>query len=305
VKYYLRKLKMTDISINVANDLTGLKSVIENTNFYAKGYVWKGRKIRHDDGTIEQEEVVLMDATEEQLNGYHAHCISMLYNKDHQNPGRYPLLQIIQSQKDRCGVELFLRESEAKGTSRYTIIDSIKKAVLYSGIKDDELRSMTLDAFVSVESQYSKLPIKLVQDGCTQRLGKFDKSHITLTFILKQGLKVTDEEDQQLTEYTTDAKGGQVKRNVLEVVRERLNIAAHMKLKTDSKGLNYTQLRAMLNLRNRFYNELTVEQLKTLRYRILFALEDDVMFHIQQWETRLNQIKEVAKLRGIDLGVQV
>lgn len=290
-----------EYSTNVATDFSSLQTIVEKSNFYAKSYVWKGRKIKRDDGTFEQEEVPLMDASEKQLRGFYNHCISMLYNKDHQAPGRYPLLQIIQSQKDRAGVELFLRESESKGTSRYTIIDSIKKAVLYSGIKDEQLKSMTLDEFIIVESQYSKLPIKLVQDGCTQRLGKFDKSHITLTFILKQGLKLTDEEEQDLTEFTYKPDGGQVKRNPLDIVRERLGIAAHMKLKTDAKGLTYTQLRAMLNLRNRYYNELTKEQLLVLRYRILFALEDDVMFHIQQWETRLNQIKEVAKLREIDL----
>lgn len=291
---------MSENNTNVATDFKSLQTVIEKSNFYAKSYVWKGRKIRKEDGTFEQEELLLMDASEKALIGFYNHCISMLYNKDHQSPGRYPLLQIIQSQKDRCGVELFLRDSEAKSTSRYTIIDSIKKAILYSGIKEDQLKNMTLDEFVNVESQYSKLPIKLIQDGCTQRLGKFDKSHITLTFILKQGLKITEEEEQDLTEYV-----GGVKKNILDVVRDRLCIAPHMKLKTDAKGLTYTQLRAMLNLRNRYYNELTKEQLQVLRYRILFALEDDVMFHIQQWETRLSQIKEVAKLRDIDLGVQV
>jgi len=292
---------MGEYNTNVATDFRSLQSIIEKNNFYAKSYVWKGKKIRREDGTFEQEEVLLMDAEEDQLIKYYNHCISMLYNKDHQNPGRYPLLQIIQSQKDRCGVELFLRDSEKSGMSRYVIVDSIKKAIMYSGIKEDQLKNMTLDEFYKVESQYAKLPVKLVQDGCTQRLGKFDKSHITLTFILKQGLKVVEEEEIELTEKDSDGN----KRNILDVVRERLTIAPHMKLKTDAKGLTYTQLRAMLNLRNRYYNELNKEQLQVLRYRILLALEDDVMFHIQQWETRLNQIKEVAKLRDIELGPQV
>jgi hypothetical protein len=261
--------------------------------------------VRNEDGTFEQEEELLMDVEEDKLKGYFNHCISMLHNSDHDSPGRYPLLNIIQSQKDRIGVELFLRESEAKGSHRYTIIDSIKQAIRYSGITQEQLKSMTLDEFVGVDSQYAKLPIKLVQEGCLQRLGKFDKSHITLTFILKQGLKTSEEDEQELTEYVLDAKGNQVKRPMLEVVRERLNIADHMKLKVDAKGLTYSQLRAMLNLKNRYYNELTGEQLKTLRNRILFSLEDDVTFHIHQWETRKEQIKEVAALRGIELPLKV
>jgi hypothetical protein len=290
---------------NVVTDLRNLGDIVEKTNFHAKNYVWKGKKVRKDDGTFEQEEVLLMDVEPQQLKTYFNHCISMLYNKDHQSPGRYPLLQIIQSQKDRCGVELFLRDSERQGTSRYTIIDSIKQAVRYSGITPDQLKTMALEDFVTVDSKYSKLPITLVEDGCINRLGKFDKSHITLTFILKQGLKVADEEDRELTEYAMNTKGDSVKRNILEVVRERLNIADHMKLKIDAKGLAYKELRAMLNLQNRYYNELLMEQLQTLRYRILFSLEDDVLFHIQQWETRLKQIKEVAALREIDLEVKV
>lgn len=282
-----------------------LKTAIEHSNFHLNNYIWKGRKVRSEDGTFKQEEIRLMDAPIEKLKEFHRHSISMLYNHDHQNPGRYPLLEIIQSQRDRTGVELFLRESEATGTSRYTIIESVKQAIRYSGITQDQVKNLQLSEFVQVHSQYSNLPIKLVQEGCLQKLGKFDKSHITLTFILKQGLKVSESEDQELTEYAYDAKGNHVRRNILDVVRERLNIADHMPLKLDSKGLTYTELRAMLNLRSRYYNELTTEQLRTLRNRILFSLEDDVTFHIQQWEERLAQIKEVAEARAIDLGIQV
>lgn len=278
-----------------------LQTAIQDGNFYAKSYVWKGRKEKDANGIFVQEVVNLIDADEKQLRGFYNHCISMLYNQDRQNPGRRPLLDIIQSQKDRCGVELYLREAESEGTSRYTIIESIKKTMLFSGISNDQVKNLTLKEFVVVSSQFANLPIKLVQEGCLQRLGKFDKSHITLTFILKQGLKISEDEEQELTEYTLDHKGNSVKRNYIDVVRERLSIADHMKLKLDPKGLSYSQLRAMLTLKSRYYNELTTEQLRTLRNRILFSLEDDIMFHIQQWEDRINQIREVAELKGIEL----
>lgn len=276
-----------------------LQTAIEDGKFYAKSYIWKGKKDKDANGNFVQETVNLIDASEKQLRGFYTHCISMLYNQDRKSPGRRPLLDIVQAQKDRAGVELFLRESEAEGTSRYTIIESIKQAMRFSGITQDQAKSMFLNEFVVVNSQYGNLPIKLVQEGCLQRLGKFDKSHITLTFILKQGLRLTEDEEQELSEYTIDERGNQVKRNYVEVVKERLNIADHMKVKIDSKGLTYSQLRAMLNLKSRYYNELTTEQLKTLRYRILFSLEDDIMFHIQQWEERMAQLTEVAQLKGI------
>lgn len=274
-----------------------LQGVIEKSNFHANGYVWKAGKEKDANGNFVQKEVKLMEATVDQLRGFLAHCNSMLNNQDKDRPGRYPLLQIIQSQKDRCGVELFLRESEAEGVSRYTIIDSIKQVIRNSGISQEQMKSMVLGDFIVVKSQFHSLPIKLIQDGCLNRLGKFDKSHITLTFILKQGLRILPEEEKELSETFADGS----KRNYLDVVRERLNIVDHLNLKIDSKGLTYSQLRAMLNLRNRYYNELTVDQLKTLRYRILFSLEDEIMFHISQWENRMGQIKEVATIREITL----
>jgi hypothetical protein len=266
-------------------------------NHHARTYIWKGRKERLLNGETAQEVVNLMDASEEQLRRFYAHCNSMLYNPDHKSPGRRPLLVVIQNQRNQCGVELFLREEEAKGTTRYPIISTINKIIRDSGISQQELNQFTLGRILDVPQQYSDLPIKLVQDGCLQKLGKFDRSHITLTFILKQGLRLTPEEEKELTEY--DDKGNQIP--FVDVVRQKQNIGDHMKLKMNPKGLTYTQLRAMLSLKPRNYSELTTEQLRTLRNRILFSLEDDVMFHINQWEERISQIMEVAELRDINL----
>ena len=57
----------------------------------------------------------------------------------------------------------------------------------------------------------------------------------------------------------------------------------------------------MLLLRSKKYSELTTDQLKTLRNVILFALSDEVRFHINQWESRITQLKEVAEFKGITL----
>ena len=276
-----------------------LKNAMKQGNFYEKSYIWKGEKKKDANGNFTQEIVNLMECDEAKLRGFYNHCISMLYNQDKKKPGRRPLLDIIQSQKDRIGVELFLRESEIEGSTRFTIMESIKKSLLFSGITTDEMKALTLSEFIIVNSQYANLPIKLVQEGCLSRLGKFDKSHITLTFILKQGLRISQEEEQELTEYVYDEKGNSVRRNYIDVIRERLNIADHMKIKLDPKGLTFTQLRAMLNLKSRYYNELTIEQLRTLRNRILFSLEEDIAFHIEQWEKRIAQIKEVAEIKNI------
>lgn len=48
----------------------------------------------------------------------------------------------------------------------------------------------------------------------------------------------------------------------------------------------------MINLKsNKKYLELTTNQLETLRDKVLFLLEENVSFHISQWETLMAQIE--------------
>ena len=109
---------------------------------------------------------------------------------------------------------------------------------------------------------------------------------------------LTSAESKDLIEYAPD---GSV-RDRLEVVKERLNIKELERLYINSKGLNYTQMRAMLNIKpNRKYLDLTTAQLETLRYRILFNLEETVKEHIAAWENRMEEIELVATHKGYKL----
>ena len=93
--------------------------------------------------------------------------------------------------------------------------------------------------------------------------------------------------------YFKDEKTGEV-RDRLEIIKENLSLKNSIPIKITPKGLSYTQLRSMTTLKSKKYSELTTDQLKTLRNRILFALGDDCRFHIKQWETRMKQIEAVA-----------
>ena len=58
----------------------------------------------------------------------------------------------------------------------------------------------------------------------------------------------------------------------------------------------------MINLKsNKKYIELTTNQLETLRDKVLFLLEENVSFHISQWETLMAQIEEVAEFKKYKL----
>ena len=124
----------------------------------------------------------------------------------------------------------------------------------------------------------------------------FNKKHITRTFILKQGVWLTPTESKELL----GKEGVEVDR--LAVIREHLGIKDVERVNLNSRGINYTQMRAMLNLKpNKKYADLTTDQLETLRNRILFNLEEEVKSHITAWEKRMEEIELVAEHNNIKL----
>jgi hypothetical protein len=172
-------------------------------------------------------------------------------------------------------------------------------AEVYKSIKEEysnkRLGPITIEFVASgVQEEFKRLPLDLVIDGCLDRLSRLNKEHITLTFILKQGLWFTSAESKDLTE--TDINGKI--RNKIDVVKERLRLRPETNIIITPKGLTYSQLRAMINLTSKKYTELTTEQLHTLRDRVLFALEENVKLHISQWEKRIVQINQVAEYKG-------
>ena len=276
-----------------------LKEAIEKKQLDITSFVWKGSKSLDENGKYKQNEKRLVDMSERELQNCYDHCRTMLFNKDSENPGRYVVLEIISDQKDRIGAELFLRHVEQNhNLTRFTLLTSINEFLRNNKETLKNYKITVGDAIPSSPDEFIKIPINMVIDGCLDRLGTFNKKHITRTFILKQGIWLTPTESKELIEYNPD---GSVK-DRLEVVRERLNVKEVEKLFINSKGLNFTQMRAMLNIRpNRKYLDLTTAQLETLRYRILFNLEESVKNHITSWERRMEEIEMVADSKNYKL----
>ena len=277
-----------------------LEEAIASKKADIKSFVWKGEK-KEVNGVLTQEEIRLIDADENQLKKFYNHCMSMLYNEDKQNPGRYLLLNIIKDQIERCNCELFLRWLEQeKGKPRFTFLSDIRTILDNNKDSIPDTKSVPISAIVGgCPDECKDIPISLVIEDRIDRLGYFNKQHITLSFIVKQGLWFTQQELKDLTERNED---GTIKDRI-EVVKERLGLKLkpNINLYITPKGLTFGQLKAMLLLRSKKYSELTTDQLKTLRNLILFALSDEVRFHINQWEARISQLHEVAKLKDITL----
>lgn len=262
-------------------------------------YVWKGRKTHTNDGKVLQNEVRLVDASPAALNEYYNHCLDMLYNDDKINPGRYLVLDIIKDQRERCNCELFLRYVETeKGIKKPAFLAQIRGVIDNNpDVIMDPKNHTVSDIVGSPLPEFADINLDLVMDGCLDRLGKFYRKHITLAFILKQGIWFTPQESKELVE--KDSAG--IERNKMDVVRERLGLDPGTIIRATPRGLSYSQFRAMVKLRSNKYSDLSTIQLQTLRDRILFILEDDVKFHIRQWEERISQIKKVAEFNGIEL----
>ena len=276
---------------------------IEAKNNDTKSFVWK--LARKADGT--QEEIRLLDASEEQLNTFYKHCKSMLHSEDKLNPGRYVLLKIIEEQRRKCNVELFLRKLESgsicsdnKPYPRHLYIQDIRSYM--NTHKEDfpsnELKEISISSISGgLPREFGRISIDEVLNGCLDQLGYFDNKHVTFSFILNMGVYLTPEE---MKEFDVKDKDGNT-RSKLEVIKERLGIKPSVRLTVKPTGLNFNELRAMVNLKSKKYSDLTTDQLTVLRNKVLFRLENEVMFHIEQWEERMRQIELVAKERGIML----
>ena len=280
-----------------------LMEAIEAKNNDTKSFVWK--LARKSDGT--QEEIRLVDATPEQLNTFYKHCKSMLYSEDKLNPGRYVLLKIIEDQRRKCNVELFLRKLESgalcadgKPYPRYLYLQDIRSYMNANkaSFPTEELSNISIAAVTKgLPREFERISIEEVIDACLDRLNTFDNKHITFSFILNMGVYLTSAEMKEFDEKDKDGNT----RSKLEVIKERLNIKPTVRLTVKPTGLNFSELRAMVNLKPKKYSDLTTDQLTVLRNKVLFRLEDEVQFHIEQWQERIRQIELVANERGITL----
>lgn len=272
------------------------KAFIDRDN-NINNFVWKGAKELDKNGKFVQKEIPLSSATPEELKQFHKHSKTMLFNTDKRNLGRVTLLKEISDQRNRCGVELFYRDAKAKGTTAFAIVDALRSAINTAQLNQLEIEELQLGDLMTISSDFAALPAQLVIDGGLDKLGKFDRSHITLTFIIKQGIWLSDEEKKDFDQLTDKSA-----KEKISIIKDTLKIPVTVNLTFNPvTGLTIKEMRSILALRSRKYSEMSTEQLTTLRYKLLFALEDQVNLHISQWNERIRQIELVADSRDIKL----
>lgn len=297
-----------------------LTEALNNKKNDINSFIWKGPR-KKVNGTVVQEETKLVDATPKQLQQFYDYCNSMLYNKDKDHPGRVVLLGQIKNERNKCNVELFLRyvensykQSDRKKTPRFLFLEQLREAIDNTpNFPRDKMSDITISSFSSydVPEEFAQLTIDDITKGCLNQLGIFNKKRISLQFLLNLGICLSKDEKKELLK---DARYLGI--TLEEAIKERCELKDDIAVRIIPEGgLTFTEFRAMVNLRHREYPNIatnyrsntieyismTTDQLKALREKVLFHLEDRILKHISQWESRMKQIMQVAESRGIEL----
>ena len=253
-------------------------------------FVWKGKKSKSG-----QSEVKMMDCTPEELRSFYKHCESMLNSTDRKNPGRNVVYNQIQNQKDRCTTELFLRWlNSERNISKYAFLNSIRE-FLENNPQIDQKEDKMSKVISGCPQEFMELPISLVLDGCLDCLGVFNKHHITLSFILEQGVWLSSEESKQMKKegYTDSAK------YIIDQINTKTSNKNISTVKVTSRGgIILKEVFSMIALKNKKYSEMDTFQIETLRKKMLSRLEKKVKNQAEQWKKRMIQIEKVLEANG-------
>lgn len=299
---------MTSIKERLTNALNE-RDTIEASEVAKKdisSYVWKGPK-EELNGQKFQDEIKLVDASDSQLMEFYAHCKSMLYSRDSENPGRYLLIEEIRESRQKCDAELMIRYLEGSykpstTRSRYPrqmFCDDFRTFIQRNTdtFPSNRWKEFYVTEFLDgLPEDFWRVTIDMAWRASNDKLGHINKKPITLNFLTKLGIWLEPDEIKDLTE--KDPETGK-RRDYLEVIKERLFLKPTTRLKVNSEGgLSYKEFRAMVKLHNEKYISMSTDKLVTLREKILYRLEDVCTSHIVFWENKIKELEEVAASRG-------
>ena len=241
----------------------------------------------------------LMDISQNELKRYHRHCEQMLTNRDIYKPGKLVIRENIQKCWDSCNAELFVRylmhDCEIDIKTNKDLLDFINVQRKANSVDVEDSISVL---FTGLPPIYEKVTVGKLMDVCFDKLDVLNKKMITDKFIIAQGIWLTDEEKQELTELET---GGKI-RNRMEVIKERLCLNPDIRLRVSPTGLSFAEFRALIQLSDLpKISSLSTIALKTLRDKVLLLLDNDLDYHINKWMKIKKDIERVAEYKNWNL----
>lgn len=241
----------------------------------------------------------LMDISQNELKRYHRHCEQMLTNRDIYKPGKLVIRENIQKCWDSCNAELFARylmhDCETDIKTNKDLLDFINVQRKANNVDVEDSISVL---FTGLPPIYEKVTVGKLMDVCFDKLDVLNKKMITDKFIIAQGIWLTDEEKQELTELET----GDKIRNRMEVIKERLCLNPDIRLRVSPTGLSFAEFRALIQLSDLpKISSLSTIALKTLRDKVLLLLDNDLDYHINKWMKIKKDIERVAEYKNWNL----
>ena len=277
-----------------------LKKAMDSKKNDYSAFVWKEEK-RKEGNKLVQDSIRIIDMTPEQLKRCYEHCDKMLNNEDPKHLGRYNVLEEINSQINKCNVELLLRYFENNYLKDNR--EDIKRRTLWFSLRklmenNPEISDWSIVPITKISSnlpsEFNDINIADVMDGCLDYLGVYDKQHLTMTFITKMGLWFNKAEESELK--------GNSNVDRLRIAKEKLHLPEKLNLKFSEKGLSYHEMRSMLILpKKQKYSDMTTKQLSVLRDKVLLRLQREIDGHIFNWKRLKKQLELVAESKGVDL----
>lgn len=267
-----------------------LKQAIEKRTNSMENWTWvdkNGNSVR------------LIDMTDEELQHSYNHTLDMLYRKSNFKYGKLEVRKNIQKIHESCNSELLRRYLQYE-----LAVDMFKtnKDLLDFIMKFKEVNHVTNEdnitvMFSNLPKEFETLTIGDLIKACLDTCEPINRKLISNDFIMSLGIWLTEDEKRDLTEYDENGK----LRPWVEVMKERLFIDGGY-FRVTPTGLNYSELRNLLNLESRSRVSSTPsDTLYLLRDKILLLLDNDLEYHIKKWEGLKEQIEKVAESRNLVL----
>lgn len=267
-----------------------LSAALESKKEDINQLVWK-----YKDGRV----VRLMDVSKDELQKIYNHTTDMLYNTNKYTPGRWQVKRNIKVLIANCNAELLMRYILHECNinilkSGLQIIEFLRNGKSSNGLTDND----------SVNTLFSNLPIEFdtvtigdLIDACLDKGDIINRKMISDNFILSQGIWLTENEKEELTE--TDDNGNRIP--WLDVIKERL-LLPNVKLRVDPKGFSYSEFRSLVHLEPLpKISKLPTNTLKLLRDKVFILLDADANYHISKWESIMDKIEKVAEYKKVTL----
>lgn len=241
-----------------------------------------------------------MDMDAEELQKCYDHCVSMLYSHAKATPGKVTVKQILERTYENINAELFLRYLLHESNldifkTNKDLFDFIVNCKSSMNVKDSDY---VTTIFNGVPTIFEKVTIDRLLSACFDKLDALNRKIVSDKFIVSQGIWLTNEEKEELTEYDDNGK----MRDRLEVIKERLVLNNNLKLRIDRKGLSYSEFRSLVKLdQYPKISSLPSNTLKLLRDKIILLLDNDVNYHIAKWNNLKENVQKVAEKKKLVL----